>query len=168
MIMQQRACLMALRLSASILAVSAAGCHAQMPSAPAPLSAPVSAADQSQIGQAAQGFIAALQAHDVPKAELLMTPTFRGQVPAARLKALLAGPDQPFCTARNLQSDPVQIFSHSKNAVLRVRFSSSEGKFYRANILLTKMGDKWQVSNLFSPVARQTIQRTQQSHAQKP
>jgi hypothetical protein len=110
--------------------------------------------------QAAQGFVAALQAGESAKAEATMDPAFRAATPPSRLRALLAGPDRPLLHAGPLQCDSVQPMAHGTRAVLHAHFLSA-GTPYRTNILLTRNGPGWLVSGLIPPVGRQTLTRHQ-------
>ena len=147
------------------LLVSLTGCHSQPDAGlPALPSVSVSPAEQSQMEQLAQRYVASLQSQDVSKAEALMSPGFRAATPPARLKTLLQGSYQPLVGAKAFQFDPITLMAHSPSLVLHARFVGGNGKAYRTNFLLVKSGAVWQVSGLIPPAAHQ-VPKLRQSHA---
>lgn len=154
-----------LAILACPLLASLTGCHSQPNySLPAPPSASVSAADQSQMEQLAQQFVTTLQSQDASKAEAMMSPGFRAATPPARLKTLLQGSYQPLVGATAFQFDPITLMGRSSTRVLRAHFVGGDGKPYRTNFSLVKSGAVWQVSGLVPP-ATHRVPQGQQSHS---
>ena len=135
--------------------VCLAGCQSQ-PSAPvSPPIAGVSSAEQSQAEQVAQAYVTALQAHDLPRALLLMSSKKHFPAPVNELKDELRGSYQPFLSAKSLQFDPAQSLRHGHQMVLRTVFTSGGGKPYRTNFVLSRRGSSWLIDSIVPPITPQ-------------
>lgn len=113
---------------------------------------------QAAVEQTATRFVSAMNSKDYALAQSLTTGRLRSATISD--KHLLDGPSsplRPFSGATDVKFESVQSVSKGAKAVLRMQFRGSDSEAYHASLLLAKVRNEWNISEIGGPAKRKAL-----------